>query len=468
MRSALRLAGLSLCALAFLAPVAHAQEPAPTPEPPRTTATAETPEHEVPPPESPVDTEARRAAVTIGASRPADVSIPGNPAATNVFVGNGDLGRALGLDRYAVRLAGVNLVDVSADLLGGVRPGGMTVQNLFILDATVDLEKLWGWKGGKFGAEFLDHRGSRAGTLTGDLQSFNGLDGGGLMNRSELYQLWVFKTFFKDRLSVRLGKVVPTYQFGNIADVTSLIMTPIFVMPTVLGRMPGYPDSATGITLAASPVRRAYGKFGFYDGRVGGSNVNTGLKWPSFNGQYFFIGEAGLVYRLGGQQLDGKFGIGGWQQTGQLKQFSGGTQDGTSGMYLFAKQRLKNEKRAGGQEGLDAYFQFGLSDPDVQLVQRYVGAGFTWTGPIPGRDRDSAGLGFARGRITNEPGAAALFPQFPPGPLPQNETILQAYYQLILNRNMFVQSVLTGILNPGKSATIPDPFVFSQRLGFLF
>lgn len=467
MRPVLRLAALSLCATFLLAPVARAQEPTPGTSPQDHVAPS-APDDRLPPPESPVDTEARRDAVAIGATRPADVSVPGNPAATNVSAGTGDLGRALRLQRYGVRLGGINIVDVSADPLGGVRPGGMTVQNLLILDATVDLEQVWGWKGGKLGAQFLDHRGSRAGSLTGDLLSFNGLDGGGPLNRSELYQLWLFKTFWQNRLSVRLGKLVPTYQFGNIADVTSLIMTPIFVMPTVLGRMPGYPDSATGITLAAAPVRWGYAKFGFYDGRVGGSGVSTGLGAPNFNGQYFFIGETGLIYRLGGQKLDGKFGIGGWQQTGRLKQFGGGMQDGTHGMYLFGKQRLRNEERAGGHQGLDAYFQFGLSDPDVQLVQRYVGAGLTWTGPITGRDRDSAGLGFARGRLTNEPGAAALFPQFPPGPLPQHETILQAYYQLILNRNVFIQPVLTGILDPGKSSTIRDSFVFSQRFGVQF
>ena len=67
--------------------------------------------------------------------------------------------------------------------------------------------------------------------------------------------------FFADRLVVRVGKTVPTEDFGNvlrpvpvrdvalqIPAVSGLIYTPVFVNPTILGALPGYYNSAYGVT----------------------------------------------------------------------------------------------------------------------------------------------------------------------------------------------------------------------------
>src|SRR5689334_8739126 len=47
----------------------------------------------------------------------AEPLVPGNPAATTVLVGTGDLGRFLGVDRHGLRLGGVSVMGVSVDML---------------------------------------------------------------------------------------------------------------------------------------------------------------------------------------------------------------------------------------------------------------------------------------------------------------------------------------------------------------
>ena len=114
----------------------------------------------------------------------------------------------------------------------------------------------------------------QAGIITG----YNGLTGAPPLDRTELYELWWRQSFFADKLLVRIGKTVPTYDFGNVVRpvpvqdlslripaVSGLLYTPVFVNPTILGALPGYYNSAYGVTATVAPIRRFYVSFGGYD-----------------------------------------------------------------------------------------------------------------------------------------------------------------------------------------------------------
>jgi carbohydrate-selective porin OprB len=89
-------------------------------------------------------------------------------------------------------------------------------------------------------------------------------------------------------LVVRVGKSVPTYDFNNVSrpvrtrdeslmipSVTGLIYTPAFKNTTLLGAMPGYYNSAYGITTTLAPNENLYLSYGAYDGN--GVHQQTGL-----------------------------------------------------------------------------------------------------------------------------------------------------------------------------------------------
>ena len=128
-------------------------------------------------------------------------------------------------------------------------------------------------------------------TLGGAIVLATALDEGGFdsievtppLVRQEIYQLWYLQSFFEDRLSVRIGKSIPTYDFGNVVRpvpvrdsaaaipaVSGLIYTPIFVNPTMLGVIPGYYNSAVGLTVTVTPNDRTYLSYGIYDGTGAG------------------------------------------------------------------------------------------------------------------------------------------------------------------------------------------------------
>ena len=60
-----------------------------------------------------------------------------------------------------------------------------------------------------------------------------------------------------------------------------------------------------------------------------------------------------------------------------------------------ARNGLYWEEAGKNNNGLGCYYQFGATNSDIVLTQRYFGCGFTYYGPLPGRDNDS--IGFALG-----------------------------------------------------------------------
>ena len=79
----------------------------------------------------------------------------------------------------------------------------------------------------------------------------------------------------------------------SIPSVSALISTATFKNPTLIGAMPGYYNSAYGITATCNATRNLYLKYAVYDGSLA-TGVQTGLReFPTFDGHYFTIGEPG-------------------------------------------------------------------------------------------------------------------------------------------------------------------------------
>jgi hypothetical protein len=274
-----------------------------------------------------------------GAQSRGSIPISGNPAAVNIITGTGALGRLLGLDKDSgIRLGGLWMGDTSGILSGGANPGMWALNSLTVADLNLDAEKLFGWKGASFGTEFLQFTGQNTNGLAGAFPGFDSIEAGPPFLRNELYQLWYRQSFFDDKLIFRIGKSVPTFDFNNVVRPVAVgdpaaavpavsAYTPVFVNPTMLGVIPGYDNSATGITTTFAPTKSIYLNYGVYDGNAANPNpalTGTGLSGPHFNGYYFHIGEIGHSWRLGEQRKPGNFGVGVWGQTGKLNNFYGG------------------------------------------------------------------------------------------------------------------------------------------------
>jgi porin len=432
------------------------------------------------------------------AATPGSQPISGNPAAVNLIAGTGALGRALGIDKDSgVRLGGLWVGDASGVLSGGANPGKWGLNSLTILDLNLDTEKLMGWQGGSFGTEFLQFTGQNTNGLAGAFPGFNSLEAGPPFNRNELYQLWYRQTLFDDKLIFRIGKSVPSFDFNNVVRpvpvgdpaatipaVTALVFTPIFVSPTMQGVMPGYYNSATGITTTFAPVKSVYLNYGVYDGN-NALGHQTGLSGPRFDGYYFHIGEFGYAYRLGPERKPGNIGVGVWGQTGKLLDLSTGRlANGAVGTYVFGSQRLWFRNPGVDSSGISGFYQLAANDSNALHARQYVGGGLTAFGLVPLRPNDTFGAGVNWAWLTQGPLSARLFypPDVwqnlsPPGlaSLRPSQLTVQCYYQMKLADGWFFQTTLSDIPNPGippppdqHRSSFPNALAISFQLTVLF
>jgi porin len=418
-------------------------------------------------------------------------SITGNPAAENNLPGTGLAGRILHLpEETGLRLGGLWLADTNGLISGGAEPGKWSWNSALIVGANLDAKELIGWKGASFGIQFLQFNGQNTNGQAGSVQGYNSLPGSEPLNRSELYQLWYRQTFLEDRFVFRIGKLVPTYDFNNVARpapthdkeldipaVTGLLYTPIFVNPTLLGAIGGYYNSVSGVTVSIAPTKNTYLRYGFYDGNVA-RGVQTGMMGPQFNGYYFNIWEAGIDWVIG-EKYPGQFGAGLWHQTGVLQGPNGASQNGTGGFYMFGGQRIwcNSHNRASPdgvstREGkskvvvsavhdrqyasISTFFQFGVNNSETLPVNQYFGMGLTGFGLVPHRPEDSMGVGMAWSWLNPN-----LFDR-------SSELMFQGYYQAHLFAGTFFQPAVSYIPTPGASADLGGAWALTFRLTVLF
>ena len=402
------------------------------------------------------------------------IGIGANPGAVNATTGTGELEKYLldlaGIkDDRGVRIGGLWIGNTNWLMSGGAEPGEVSWNSLFIADLLVDMEKLTGWwKGALFGAEFLRFDGQQTNEQAGSVQGYDGLPGPKPLDRSELYQLWIRQEFFDGKLVVRLGKSLPTADFGNvlrpvplaeqnlfIPAVSGLLYTPVFKNPTLFGAMPGYYNSACGVTLTLAPVKWWYLKYGFYDGSLA-RGIQTGMTGPHFNGYYFNIAETGFSWRLGENHLPGKIGAGFWDQTGQLNGRNGISENGTSGFYLFGSQRLWYQHPDRDNSGISTFFQFGTNCSETLPVNQYFGMGLTAFGLVPSRPKDSMGCGTSWAWLNPN-----VFQR-------SSELMFQGYYQAHLIAGTYLEPAISYIPTPGASPDLGAAWATTVQVTILF
>jgi porin len=407
--------------------------------------------------------------------------IPSSPAAVDKVPGTGALGRWLGLPADSPwRLGGV-WVGNGTDQLGGgsPNPGGLGLAQQFLLDLSLDLDGSLGWPGARLWAQGLQVNANQiAATASGSLQGSNSLVAPSPLDRTELYSYAFGQFLFDQQVRVLVGKLAPSNDFANVVvpvaesfgspywipGVSSLTYTPVYAMPALQGRLPGYPNSALGASLLVQPKafnRDVYLKVGVFDGRGGSgvtSSVQTGQAVPSLSGPLFSIGELGGSWTLGDRRKPGAASFGLWHQGGPLgcgDSSEACAESSAAGGYLIAQQRLIDFRYPTDNSGISAFLQAGWSPARSNLFTTSIGGGFTMFAPLRSRRLDSYGIGLSWARI-NEQGPLGGFSN-------PTELMVQVYGQIHLVSNLYLTPSITVLPIAGrKDATAPSTSALLQ------
>lgn len=351
------------------------------------------------------------------------------------------------------------IVDGSRSLRGGLTTNRGAVRNLFELAITAPSEPLFGYSGGTFGLAFQNQAGRNGSDLVGDLQGFSNIDADG---RTQIAELWYEHVFDDAPWRVRIGKVDANTQFAFVEHGLEFLQSSMGVSPTIFV-MPTYPDPSFGANIFYEPAEGFYAGLGLYDGAgvlgipTGSRGVNSLMRGSEF----FLISEAGWRWNLGSRLSDdspalpGRIGVGGWFHDGTFARFDGGSQSGTGGAYVVFDQLVFRETDAPvDSQGLGVFAQYGYASQDVSAIEHHFGTGLTWTGPLPGRDQDSAGVGISWAELTSHPTA---------GFTESHELTTELFYSLRLTENVTTVFDLQHITNPGGQAGMRDATVGTVR-----
>ncbi len=429
-------------------------------------------------------------------ANPLTHTITTNPQVNPFLNGWGKLGLLLGLsEESGIRLGGIFIPQLNWTVSGGVRPHSVFGGLLLGLNLGVDMQKALSIPGGTFGIEFLEYTGGSTNPAAGSVQQYDGLNGPSPRARQELMQLWWHQRLFDDKLIFQFGKMNAAGSFGAVLapvaisdpklqdiDISVLLWSPSGINPTMFGRLPIYPNTAYGAAVHFAPTKNLYASYGIFDGNAAQGKQTGVILGPRINSYKFNVGELGVTWLLGAEKKPGRFGIGGWVQTGELLTSYLTEQNGATGYYLFANQRLWYRHPDRDNSGLVGFLQFGHTSDNAAMANTYFGAGLTGVGLVPVLPNNRISIGMARSQLNDSPFAGAFF--FPSVPsdstrLRASELMLQVALQTTFvfplpkgfwtpTAPLTAVTAYTCIPTPGERPDLPAAHMLTVRLVSMF
>lgn len=313
--------------------------------------------------------------------------------------------------------------------------------SLFNLSVTVDTEKAGLWKGGTFYALYQKKTGygiSGPNGNDGAMGDWMGLDGWDWHQMNQISEYWYQQKLFKDKLRLKFGKQDANADFGFLNSGWDFMNTAFSVNPTV--PMPTYPDQSFGFMAEINPKEWLSIRNGIY------SRYNV-----PFN-----ITEIEVKPNI--KNLPGRYMVGAWElsDSNGMSTANGVNSDGSTyynnfhrncGAYAGFEQMVYKEKKndENDMQGLVVFGQFGISPNDKNDMSKYIGGGLHYTGLIPKRDKDKAGIAIANGSFASRLGYVGSDAINRYG----SETVFEVFYRLHVTPWFYLQPDVQFIMNPG-------------------
>lgn len=312
----------------------------------------------------------------------------------------------------------------------------------FDLSLAFDGGKLLGWNSATGYIRFKQHVQEFGTAYDAATQVISNIDAA---PRSSLYELWLQKTFFSEKLRLKAGKIDANTEFDVLQSGGDFLNSSMGYSPTILG-FPSYPEPKLGIA-ASLLSRRNYGlSLGVF--RTAGLGTLS-------------IAEPGRTWSLGNRELNGRVSLGYWRLDGPLSRFDGRHSANTQGMYSVLEQALWRRALPGEghEQRLSAFLQFGHSAQEISFFTRHLGAGAVLQAPLHHRPADSLGLAATWVRLAPSPAESLAR---------NSELVFETYYKLALTPHLAIVQDFQFLHHPGGLASNPDCPVITPRLVFTF
>lgn len=337
------------------------------------------------------------------------------------------------------------------------------------LEFEADMDKVAGLRGGTVYA--LAEGGWSDGIDPPSLGSLGGANGDAIGALSlRLSELHYTQSFLDDRIRLRAGKIDLTGGIecrGCLVAFDSNAFANNEISQFINGAMVNnpsipFPEQGIGALAVVQPLEWWYVAAGIGDAQADARE--TGFN-TAFRGRDYSLSlvETGALVDLPSARgpLHGAYRVGLWYDPQPKARFDGrGDQRDDAGLYgSFDQVLVKENEDPKDVQGLGAFARFGFADRRVNPVRFFWSAGAQYAGPISGRDADVLGIGLARSRLADDPGA---------GFTAAHETVVEAYYRIAVMRWLHVSPHVQFIANPGGLREVRDATVVGVRVQAAF
>lgn len=371
------------------------------------------------------------------------------------------------MENYGFEFDPVYTGEVFGNVSGGMKEG-IVYDHSVNLPLTIYLDKLanW-WDGGTIHANALWIAGRSLSTdKVGDISGTSNIAG---YPTVRLQELWYQQTFWNMRASVKVGVLAADAEFFT-SDTASLFINGTFGAFTLVGANlpdpPVYPMAAPAVRLLVQPIPQFYAQAGIYAGTTGDQDVNKGgVQFPLdvHDGSLIFSEVGWLVNQAAGDRgLVGTYKLGSFVHTANFADWNTGNGEGANyGIYGVADQELYQH----GGKSIAAFVRVGYAPANVNTIDWYFDAGLNFSGFIPGRLLDTAGVAIARSNFSHEfsdsqvAGGSNPFTQ---------ETVVEATYKAQITPWWTAQPDFQYIFNPSGQQGSRDAAVIGLRTTITF
>ncbi len=360
------------------------------------------------------------------------------------------------LSDYGINLNSEYTSDAFSVLSGGIQKAGNYMDNLD-LRLTFDLGKITGLDDITLFIYGLGDRGGRLSEMTGAAQGISNIEAPGAF---KLYQLWIEKGFFNDKLSFLFGLFDLNSEFDS-KESAGLFINPSHGIGPDFSQAGAngpsiFPTASLAFRVKYRPAENIIIHAAAFDGVAGDPDNPKAFKFfPSKNDGALLTSE--IDYVTGEDSFGAgyqKFGAGGWYYTSKFQDLtltdgSGNPliRQGNYGVYAFGEKFIYSEEGDDSQ-GAAVFLRAGLADGNVTQFDFYLGGGITYTGLIPGRDEDVAGIAFASAHNSLKYRELCGIEGLSLNPL---ETDIEVTYQFQLSGFFSIQPDVQYVFNPADN-----------------
>ncbi len=300
----------------------------------------------------------------------------------------------------------------------------------------------------------------------GDVMGVNGQASGD--EAIVLSELFWEQILFGGRLQFRVGKIDLTGGFDHEycpvafdcnryanSAATQFFNGGLGLNPTI-----PFPDPGIGAVVYAGLTEWLYVASGFGDAQADWreTGFNTAFHGPDY---FTYLLETGLTPTLPSPNgsLRGAYRFGVWYDPQPKPRHHGlSSKRDDVGAYVSIDQMVwKEQPDPEDSQGLGVFARYGFADSDVADIRNFWSVGGQYKGPVPTRDQDVLGVGFARAALVERAGYDRGY-----------ESVLEVYYSAQLTGWMTVSSSFQYIWNPGGVSGVSNAAVLGFRMNINF